>query len=214
MCFLHNNVFFAAAQRKYVYVYDKRGLEVHCMRDHANASRLTLLPYHFLLASVGEYGILRYQDTSTGALVAQHRTKLGPCDALCQNPFNGVLCLGHANGTVTMWSPNMTSALVKMLCHRGPVRAVAVDATGRHLVTAGADMQLKVWDVRTFKPINQYFTPAPASEVKISQRGHVAVCWGSRVQVWKDALGRWTQIASFRPEMTVSRGPKPFRQLF
>ena len=30
--FLHNEMFFAAAQRKYVYIYDKRGLEVHCLR--------------------------------------------------------------------------------------------------------------------------------------------------------------------------------------
>jgi U3 small nucleolar RNA-associated protein 7 len=34
VCFLHNEKFFAAAQRKYVYVYDKRGLEIHCLREH------------------------------------------------------------------------------------------------------------------------------------------------------------------------------------
>lgn len=30
--FLHNQLFFAAAQKKYVYIYDHRGLEVHCMK--------------------------------------------------------------------------------------------------------------------------------------------------------------------------------------
>ena len=33
-------------------------------------------------------------------------------------------------GTVTMWAPSMKDPLVKMLCHRGPVRAIAVDNKG------------------------------------------------------------------------------------
>lgn len=58
------------------------------------------------------------QDTSTGHIVAQHKTKMGPCDVLRHNPYNGVSLLGHANGTVTMWAPNTGTPLVKMLVHR------------------------------------------------------------------------------------------------
>ena len=133
---LHNESFFAAAQKKHVYIYDKHGLEVHCLRvrtkstshlqalglavhrkawaslccttlkalpqlltkcaklqftvlqpkhismprkpqescvcrratlscvcvqEHTSPRRLEFLPYHFLLASVGQPGVLHYQ---------------------------------------------------------------------------------------------------------------------------------------------------------
>ena len=34
-------------------------------------------------------------------------------------------------GTVTMWMPNSKEPQMKMLCHGGATRSVAVDATGR-----------------------------------------------------------------------------------
>lgn len=174
---------------RYVYIYDKRGLEVHCLREHEQTLGLEFLQRFFLLASVGEAGIVRWQDTSTGALVAQHRTRLGACRVLRGNPHNGVLLCGHGNGSVTMWSPNMGSPLVSMLCHRGAVRCCAVDPTGRYLVTGGADAQVKVWDVRNYKPLHAYFSATPAASCDISQRGMLAVAYGPHVQVWADALG-------------------------
>ena len=111
------------------------------LQDTTEATRLEFLPHHFLLCSVGTTGVLRYQDTSTGQVVATHRTKQGPCDAMRQNPWNAALCLGHGNGTVTMWTPNISTPAVRMLCHHGPVRSLAADAQGRHLVTTGTDGQ-------------------------------------------------------------------------
>jgi U3 small nucleolar RNA-associated protein 7 len=37
-----------------------------------------------------------------------------------------------------MWSPNMSTPLVKLLSHRGPVRAAAIDRQVSHLTSATA----------------------------------------------------------------------------
>ena len=66
------------------------------------------------------------KDVSVGKMVAELRTKLGPCSVMRQNPWNAVLHLGHTNGTVTLWSPNMTTPLVKQLCHVGPLQGAGL----------------------------------------------------------------------------------------
>lgn len=178
----------AVAQKKYVYIYDKTGLEVHRLKNHLNVDRLEFLPYHFLLASVGSLGYLKYQDTSTGQLVKETRTGLGPCSTMTQNKYNAVIHLGHNNGTVTLWSPTVNKPLVKMLCHRGPVRAMAVDRGGHYMATAGADGQLKIWDIRNYGVLQEYYTPRAATCLDISDTGLLSVGINTTVQVWKDAF--------------------------
>ena len=56
------------------------------------------------------------------------------------------------------------------------------------MVTTGADGQVKVWDLRTYQPLHSYFSPSPATWCDISQRGMLAVGWGRRINIWKDAL--------------------------
>jgi len=46
----------------------------------------------------GNAGYLKYQDTSTGQLVVELRTKLGRCDTMALNPYNAIINLGHTNG--------------------------------------------------------------------------------------------------------------------
>ena len=187
---LHSFEMVAVAQRRHAYIYDSTGMEIHCLRSHLEPNRLEFLPYHWLLASIGRTGWLKYTDTSTGNLVCELRTRLGNCDTMCQNPHNSVIHLGHNNGVVTMWKPTMAKPLVTMMTHGAAVKAIAVDLSGRYMVTGGLDSQMKVWDLRTYRRLHEYFTPTPPTDIEVSQRGLVAVSHGSQVQVWKDCFRR------------------------
>lgn len=185
---LHNDQYFAVAQKKYVFIYDKTGMELHRLKQHIDVSLLDFLPYHFLLATAGNTGFLKFHDVSTGNLVSELRTKLGPTQAMKQNPWNAVMHLGHGNGTVTLWSPTMPTPLVKIQAARGAVRDIAVDREGKYMAVAGADKTLKIWDIRNFKEAYLYYTPTPATSLDISDTGLLSVSWGPHITVWKDAL--------------------------
>jgi len=186
---LHNQSFLAIAQKKYVYIYDgHQGSELHQLRGHVEVTQMEFLPYHFLLATVGLPGWLRYHDTSTGQIVAQHGTKLGSCHTMAQNPFNSIINLGHQNGTVTLWSPSVNQPLVKFLAHLGPVTSLSVDpsSSGNLLTTTGLDGSLKVWDARNWKTLTSWNLKKPAKTTAWSQRGLLAVGWGAHVSVYSD----------------------------
>ena len=187
VCFLHNTTLLAAAQTNHVYIYDDSGAEIHKLDNHNDPCRLEFLPYHWLLASVGRAGWLKYQDTSTGELVSQNRTRLGPCNVMRQNPSNAVIHLGHTNGTVTLWSPASSQYLAKLLCHKGsPLTSMAIDKSGHYMVTGGADRQVKVWDLRMFKETHAYYTQTGGvpSSIDISQRNIVGIGHGAHATFW------------------------------
>uniref|UniRef100_A0A4W6G4T1 WD repeat-containing protein 46 n=1 Tax=Lates calcarifer TaxID=8187 RepID=A0A4W6G4T1_LATCA len=180
---LHSETMYAVAQKKWLHIYDSNGIELHCIRKFNDVLRMQFLPYHFLLATASATSFLQYLDVSVGKEVAAICTKTGRLDVMCQNPHNAIIHLGHPNGTVTLWSPNQKEALVKMLCHQGGVRSVAVDKTGTYMVTSGMDKKVKVYDIRTFKPLKSYFLPAGASCLSLSHRGLLSAATGDIVQV-------------------------------
>jgi U3 small nucleolar RNA-associated protein 7 len=50
--FLQDRSFFAVAQRRNVYVYDKDGVEVHMLNNIVDPIRMHFLPWHWLLVSI------------------------------------------------------------------------------------------------------------------------------------------------------------------
>lgn len=184
--FLHNYTMFATAQRRRVYIYDTlSGSEVHCLKDHEGVTHLDYLQHHFLLVSWSENGILRYLDTSTGEVVARHFSKMGPCHSLRQNRATGVVHVGHGNGTVSLWIPSLPEPAMKILCHRGPVTALATHGE-TSVVTAGADGEWKLWDIRRAdRPLYRYkYVGDPPACLDVSQTGMVVMGGGPRVRIY------------------------------
>jgi U3 small nucleolar RNA-associated protein 7 len=184
--FLHNTTLFAVAQQKHAFIYDDSGVEIHRMAEHQDIFQMQFLPHHWLLCTIGRTGYLKYHDTSTGELVSTHRSKMGPCSVMTQNKSNAVIHCGHNNGTVTLWSPANSEYLVKMLCHKGaPIQSMAINRSGFHMVTGGADSQVKIWDLRMYKETHSYYSRGgvPLS-MDISQKGVLGIGHGSNTTFW------------------------------
>ncbi|GMN33303.1 hypothetical protein TIFTF001_004081 [Ficus carica] len=186
--FLHNELFFAAAQKKYPYIYNRDGTELHCLKEHGAVSRLQFLKNHFLLASLNKSGQLHYQDVTMGEMVGNYKTGVGRTDVMKVNPFNGVVALGHSGGTVSMWKPTSSAPLLKILCHRGPVSALAFHPNGHLMATAGKEKKIKLWDLRKLDSELQNL-PGHANTLDFSQKGLLARGTGSSVQVLGDFSG-------------------------
>ncbi|KAJ7864963.1 BING4CT-domain-containing protein [Mycena olivaceomarginata] len=213
--FLHDHSHFAVAQKKYVFIYDRDGVELHCLKAHIEPTRLEFLPYHWLLASIGNAGYLKYQDTSTGQLLVEHRTKFGACSAMAQNLHNAVIHLGHQNGCVTLWTPNLPHPAVQLLAHLGPVASVSVDPSsgGRYMATAGRDSTVKVWDCRNWKgAVREWSARGGAAEVEWSQRGALAVASGGTVNVYTSPTIQQPMDGRTQPPLYLTH-PIPQRPL-
>lgn len=221
-CFLHNARMMAtAAANNPVTIYDDKGAEIHTLNDHMDALGLEFLPYHFLLASVGRSGFLKYTDTTTGEMITKHRTmgvggsaekglRAGEPVVLRQNPHNAVLHVGHSNGTVTLWSPASQKYLVKFLCHKGAsVLSLAIDMAGRTMVTGGADRQVRVWDLRnTYQAVHSYFTVAgPPTSLDISQQNVLGIGHAGHTTFWSTSALKVKEKDPYMHHMIPRGGP-------
>merc|ERR1719228_3228892 len=80
----------------------------------------------------------------------------------------------------------MKEHAAKMLVHRQPVRAIAVDRSGNYMATSATDRTVKVWGLRTYKRLHEYKVGAGASHLQFSQRGLLGLSFGNRVEVYKN----------------------------
>ena len=185
---LHNENFLAVAQRKFTYIYDHLGVELHRLKKHTDVLFLDFLPYHFLLTSASVGSVLRYHDVSTGSLVSEKCTKSGAITRMCSSLNSGIVHTAHSNGTATLWSPLASEPLAKLFCHKGPITALAVEYTGLRMATAALDGQIKLWDIRNFSRELSMHSVANVSSLSFSQTGQLCSGQGNKLVVWSGPM--------------------------
>lgn len=188
VCFLYDDTMSAMATRKSVYIFDKNGVQLHELTDHKNPLFLQFLRQHWLLVSATENGRLNYTDVTDGKTIAQIRTGRGRPTAMAYNRHNGVVSLGHSNGIVSFWTPNMPEPAATVNAHPAPITAIDINLGGDKMVTAGCDGSVRVWDLRTFKmAYSRMNDKYAASDVAFSATGVLGTARGARVEFFKNA---------------------------
>ncbi|XP_058804778.1 WD repeat-containing protein 46 [Phymastichus coffea] len=205
VCWLHIETMFAVAQKKWVYIYDNQGIELHCLKRMDQTTCLEFLPYHFLLASASALGGLSWLDISIGKIISRYDSKIGRIDVMTKNPYNALLCVGESKGIVSMWSPNSHQPLAKMLCHKQAVSALAIHPHGTYMATGCPDRSLKVWDIRQLSgPVQSAILRFPAQNLSYSQRGLLAVAMGNVVEVYNDVTSEFKPYMRHKSNWSVS----------
>jgi U3 small nucleolar RNA-associated protein 7 len=201
--YLHNETMFAVAQQKYLYIYDKNGIELHCMKRHERPLKLDFLPYHYLLVSTGQSGFIKWHDISTGDYIVGHHTHHGPCSILKQNPLNAVMHTGHHNGVVSLWSPSSGTALASLFCHKAPLTDLAIDRTGHYMATTALDGLMKIWDLRKMDHLHTFRLDRPAHSLDISEQGVVGIGMKRNIQLLRHAFHRPYDVTYLNFELST-----------
>ncbi|XP_072943742.1 WD repeat-containing protein 46 [Epargyreus clarus] len=202
---LHVETMIAAAQKEWLYIYDNTGTELHCIKKMDKILRMEFLPYHFLLAAVNEYGFMTWLDISIGEVVGHYNNHLGRTSVMAQNPYNATVCLGNSKGVVSLWSPTVKKPLAKILCHKTPLTAVAVDNRGMYMATSGVDRSMKIWDIRNLDgPIQDYRLRSAPVDLEFSQKDMLAVGLGEVVEIYNNCCSQTADRPYLRHRMSKS----------
>ena len=91
--------------------------------------------------------------------------------------------------------PEYARAIGQIASRKRTNQRLAIDREGKYMAVAAADKTLKIWDIRKFKEVDNYYSQTPASSLDISDTGLLSVGWGPHVTIWKDILKANTNLS-------------------
>ncbi|KAG0418049.1 WD repeat-containing protein 46, partial [Dictyocoela roeselum] len=150
---------------------------------------------------------LKYQDTSTGKMVATIFIGEKQNEVMTQNKSNAIIFIGNRNGTVTLWSPNCKERLAKVLCHSSRVMSIKIQ--NDLMMTLGLDKKLNIWDCRNlFRPVSTVRMKHNCDNMDVSQTNLIALAYKNHVTVLKLPGLNSSAAPEIHYRCTSDEGPK------
>lgn len=159
------------------------------LRGHAATVRTISLESHAFVSGSVE-GELRFWEYSAegknpAAVVRLRRRLIGhTCSVTVTSMAGDDVVSGGADGAVLVWHPDSSEPTHRYELHKGPVTAMQFDAV--KLVTAGADLCVKVSDILSGQVLQQFenahTTPVIALQFDVDHL--VTAAAGRDVKVW------------------------------
>lgn len=121
---------------------------------------LAISPDGARLAVAGESGVGLYA-AGDGQFARELPCPDGPVSCLAFSPDGRILSAACGEGTIRLWTLPEYRATDYLQGHRGPVRQISFDASGRRLCSVGHNGQTVIWDPSSGAAVFSHRFPAP-----------------------------------------------------
>ena len=202
--FCQNDTLNAVATSKDLYIFDKSGTQIHEIDVAKNAFGVQFLPYHFLLVAGTYERKLVYIDITSGEIIKKFQM---PYEGLCiaQNQQNAVIAVGHGGGAITLWTPNASGPVAKMMRHPPAVQSIDIDITGTKLAAAHGDGNVQIWDLRNMDRVYQRRNDNPGVRcVRFSATGAMGIARNNYVEFYEKCDTRTAFLTHKYPSTVTS----------
>jgi WD40 repeat protein len=109
---------------------------------------------------------MRIADDST--LIRKFEVQDGPILALAYSPDAKYVAVGSAVGDVRIYNADTGAAVARCSGHRGGIYTLQFYTDSQHLITAGFDGMVRIYDLSG--KLEKEFVPVPLEKAEVSQK--------------------------------------------
>lgn len=164
------------------------GNEVLCLQGHTASVNASIFnPNGTRIATTSSDGTVRVWDAKTGDELL--KLMLSAPSGIAFDSKGKYLAIANdleSNGSVTIWDITSGENILKLPGHPRGSLAVVYSMGGRHVITAGRDAKIRVWDLEDGKEITVLDETIPIYSLAISPNGRYIAAGGidGIVKIW------------------------------